>query len=80
MVGLISSPLMQWSTRLPELGSLLKDKLHIFDRPLALWRELQSMVGGPDTLADTLATPFGDIPLATDFHAFLSPLDLFFGY
>jgi hypothetical protein len=36
--------------------------------------------GGPDTLMDTLVTPFGDIPLATDFHAFLSPLDLFFPY
>jgi predicted PurR-regulated permease PerM len=53
IVGLISSPLMQWSTRLPELGSLLKDKLHIFDRPLALWQELQTMLGGSDT-----ATPF----------------------
>jgi predicted PurR-regulated permease PerM len=51
MVGLISSPLMQWSTRLPELGSLLKDKLHIFDRPLALWRELQSMLGGSDAFS-----------------------------
>jgi hypothetical protein len=36
--------------------------------------------GGPDTLMDTLVTPFGDIPLATDFRAFLSPLDLFFPY
>jgi predicted PurR-regulated permease PerM len=53
IVGLISAPLMQWSTRLPELGSLLKDKLHIFDRPLALWQELQVMLGGSDT-----ATPF----------------------
>jgi hypothetical protein len=35
---------------------------------------------GADTLADTLVTPFGDIPLMTDFHAFLSPLDVFFGY
>jgi predicted PurR-regulated permease PerM len=48
IVGLISSPLMEWSTRLPELGSLLKDKLHIFDRPLALWQELQGMLGGSD--------------------------------
>jgi predicted PurR-regulated permease PerM len=40
IVGLISSPLMEWSTRLPELGSQLKDKLHVFDRPLALWQEL----------------------------------------
>jgi predicted PurR-regulated permease PerM len=41
---------MEWSTRLPELGARLKDKLYIFDRPLALWRDLQGMVGAPDTL------------------------------
>ena len=51
MVGLISSPLMEWSTRLPELGSLLREKLHVFDRPLALWHELQNMVGGSDALS-----------------------------
>jgi predicted PurR-regulated permease PerM len=50
IVGLISSPLMEWSTRLPELGSLLKDKLHIFDRVLALWRQLQLMLGGSDPI------------------------------
>jgi hypothetical protein len=36
--------------------------------------------GGADTLADTLVTPFGDIPLMTDFHSFLSPMDLFFSF
>jgi len=50
MIGLISSPLMDWSAHLPELAARLKDKLHVFDRPLALWRELQTMVGGSDTL------------------------------
>jgi len=50
MVGLISVPLMEWSTRLPELGSLLKEKLHVFDRPLALWQQLQTMLGGSDAL------------------------------
>jgi predicted PurR-regulated permease PerM len=50
IVGLISSPPMEWSTRLPELGSLLKDKLHIFDRPLALWQQLESMLGGSETV------------------------------
>ena len=49
IIGLISSPLMEWSTRLPELGAQLKDKLHIFDRPLLLWQELQSMLGVSDT-------------------------------
>lgn len=50
MVGLIASPVMEWSNKLPELGSILKDKMHVFDRPLALWQQLQSMLGGPDTL------------------------------
>jgi predicted PurR-regulated permease PerM len=51
IVGLISAPLMEWSTRLPELGSLLREKLHVLDRPMALWQQLQSMLGGSDTLA-----------------------------
>src|ERR1700756_1403347 len=50
MIGLISSPLMDWSAHLPELAARLKDKLHVFDRPLALWQELQVMVGGPEAL------------------------------
>jgi hypothetical protein len=36
--------------------------------------------GGADTLSDTLVTPFGDIPLMTDLHAFLDPTDSFFLY
>jgi predicted PurR-regulated permease PerM len=50
MIGLIASPAVEWSGKLPELGAMLKDKLHVFDRPLALWQELQSMIGGPGTL------------------------------
>ena len=56
MVGLIASPAMEWSSKLPELGAQLKDKLHVFDRPLALWQQLQGMLGGSDTLA-TLQLP-----------------------
>ena len=48
-VGLIAAPLMEWSTRLPELGALLKEKMHMFDRPLALWQQLQGMLGGSET-------------------------------
>jgi predicted PurR-regulated permease PerM len=51
MIGLIASPAMEWASKLPELGALLKEKLHVFDRPLRLWQELQSMLGGPDTLS-----------------------------
>ena len=55
IVGLISSPVMQWTGRLPELAGLLKDKLHVFDRPLALWHEFQSMLGVSNAF---LTTPF----------------------
>ena len=50
VIALIASPAMEWSARLPELGAQLKDKLHVFDRPLALWKELQTMVGGSEGL------------------------------
>ena len=50
MVGLIAAPVMEWSTRLPELGSLMKDKLHVFDGPLRLWQQMQATLGGSETL------------------------------
>jgi predicted PurR-regulated permease PerM len=51
MVGLISSPLVEWSTKLPELGARLKDKLHVFDRLVVLWQDLQNVVGGPEAIS-----------------------------
>jgi predicted PurR-regulated permease PerM len=85
IVGLISSPLMEWSNRLPELGSLLKDKLHIFDRPLALWQELQSMLGGSDPLSTFQMPKFDWVqptieflsPTFTEFLLFFATLVLF---
>jgi predicted PurR-regulated permease PerM len=85
IVGLISSPLMEWSNRLPELGSLLKDKLHVFDRPLALWRELQSMLGGSDTFSTFQMPKFDWVqpaveflsPTFTEFLLFFATLILF---
>ncbi len=86
MIGLISSPLMEWSTRLPELGSRLRDKLHVFDRPLALWHELQSMVGVSDAAATTFQLPKFDwveptigflSPTFTEFLLFFATLVLF---
>src|SRR5882757_378330 len=70
MVGLISSPLMEWSTQLPELASRLKDKLHIFDRPLALWQDLQSMVGASDKLTSIQMPKFDWVQPTIEF---LSP-------
>jgi len=85
IVGLISSPLMEWSTRLPEFGSLLKDKLHIFDRPLALWQQLQIMLGGSDTITSFQMPKLDWIqptieflsPTFTEFLLFFATLVLF---
>ncbi len=85
MVGLISSPLMEWSTRLPELAGRLKDRLHVFDRPLALWQELQGMVGAPDTLTSFQMPKFEWVqptleflsPTFTEFLLFFATLLLF---
>jgi len=86
IVGLISSPLMQWSNRLPELGSILKDKLHVFDRPLMLWQELQAMLGGSEASDATFQMPKFDwvepalgflSPTFTEFLLFVATLILF---
>jgi predicted PurR-regulated permease PerM len=85
MIGLISSPLMDWSSHLPELASRLKDKLHIFDRPLALWQDLQVMVGASDTLTSFQIPKFDWVqptieflsPTFTEFLLFFATLLLF---
>ncbi len=85
MIGLISSPLMDWSTHLPDLAARLKDKLHVFDRPLALWQELQTMVGGPGTLTTFQFPKFDWVqptlefltPTFTEFLLFFATLVLF---
>jgi predicted PurR-regulated permease PerM len=76
---------MEWSTRLPELAARLKDRLHVFDRPLALWQELQGMIGAPDTLTSFQMPKFEWVqptleflsPTFTEFLLFFATLLLF---
>jgi predicted PurR-regulated permease PerM len=85
MIGLIAAPAVEWSSKLPELGARLKEKMYVFDRPLALWQELQSLLGGPDTLT-TLQLPKIDwvqptleflSPTFAEFLLFMATLILF---
>jgi predicted PurR-regulated permease PerM len=84
-IGLIASPVMEWSSKLPELGSILKEKMHVFDRPLALWQQLQSMLGGSDTLTTFHLPKFEWVqptlefltPTFTEFLLFIATLILF---
>jgi predicted PurR-regulated permease PerM len=85
IVALIASPAMEWSSRLPELGAQLKDKVHVFDRPLALWRELQMMLGGSEGLPSLQMPKFEWVqptieflsPTFTEFLLFFVTLILF---
>ncbi len=83
--ALIAAPAMEWSTRLPELGVRLRDKLHLFDRPLTLWQELQAMVGGSEGLPSFQMPKFEWVqptleflsPTFTEFLLFFATLILF---
>lgn len=85
MIGLIASPVMEWSNKLPELAGLLKEKLHVFDRPLALWQQLQTMLGGSDALASFQMPKFEWVqptleflsPTFAEFLLFVATLILF---
>jgi len=86
MIGLIATPVIEWSARLPELGSLMKDKLHVFDRPLWLWQQLQAMLGGSELPGASLQLPKIDwvqptveflSPTFAEFLLFLVTLILF---
>jgi predicted PurR-regulated permease PerM len=78
VVALIAVPAMEWSSRLPELGAQLKEKAHVFDRPLALWKELQAMVGGSDGLPSVpLPTLEFVSPTFAEFLLFFATLILF---
>jgi predicted PurR-regulated permease PerM len=48
IIGLISAPLLEWTSRLPELGALLKQRAAAFERPLALLSEIGSYFGASD--------------------------------
>jgi predicted PurR-regulated permease PerM len=70
VIALISAPLLEWTSRLPELSLQLKEKLHVFDRPLAFWRELQALFGADST---RIALPLPKIEWVQPTLEFLSP-------
>jgi predicted PurR-regulated permease PerM len=84
-IGLISAPMMDWSAHLPELAARLKDKLHVFDRPVALWQQLQERLGNNNSLGgfqlpsfDWVQPTIGFLtPTFTEFLLFFATLVLF---
>lgn len=70
--GLIVSPVIDWSGRLPELGAIIKEKLHIFDGPMKFWHQLQVAIGGSD-LPSTPSIQFPQIDWMQPTFDFISP-------
>jgi len=85
VIGLFSSPLMEWSTHLPEFAARLKDKLQVFSRLLPVWQELQRIFGGPGRLSNFQMPKFDWVqptiqfvtPTFTEFLLFFATLILF---
>ncbi|MES2751612.1 MAG: AI-2E family transporter [Pseudomonadota bacterium] len=72
MIALISAPVIEWTTRLPELGTQLKEKFHVFDRPIALWNQVQGMFGATPAAGET-GIQFPKIEWVQPTLQFLSP-------
>jgi predicted PurR-regulated permease PerM len=85
IIGLISAPVMDWTTHLPELATQLKDKLHALDRPLALWQDLQGRLGNANSFGGFQLPSFDWVqptiqfltPTFTEFLLFFATLMLF---
>jgi len=79
IVTLITPPLADWSTHLPELAARLKDKLHAFDRPIALWQGLQGLLGNFQLPSFDWVQPTIQFlsPTFTEFLLFFATLVLF---
>jgi predicted PurR-regulated permease PerM len=85
IVSLISPPLADWSAHLPEFAARLKDKLHMFDRLLDLWHDLQGSLGGSGLLGGFQLPSFDWVqptiqflsPTFTEFLLFFATLVLF---
>jgi predicted PurR-regulated permease PerM len=64
-ITLLAAPVAEWISRAPEIGATIKQKLYVFDRPLASLRELQNVL-----------RPGGDTAVAvqTSEFSFLTPI------
>src|ERR1700734_3672897 len=76
---MLAGPVSEWIGRAPEIGSTIKDKLAVLDRPLASLHELQTALGGGEGV--NVNTPTSSLVLPV--VAFVTPaageLLLFFG-
>jgi predicted PurR-regulated permease PerM len=70
-ITLLANPLTEWIARAPEVGATIRQKLHVFDAPLAAVRELQSSL--TSTNANQVKVESGLAEWVTPAIAILTP-------
>jgi predicted PurR-regulated permease PerM len=80
-ITMIAAPVSEWIGRAPEIGASIRDKLTVFDQPLASLHQLSTALFGSSTGALDINTPTSSIVLPM--VAYVTPaaggLLLFFG-
>jgi predicted PurR-regulated permease PerM len=71
-VTLLAGPAGEWIARAPEIGANIKNKLYVFDRPLAALRELQNTLV-PAGESPAVAVETSKIAMVTPVVEFLTP-------
>jgi predicted PurR-regulated permease PerM len=70
-VTLLSTPVSEWIAKAPDIGTTIKEKLYVFDRPLAALRELQDvLLPSPEK---TVAVESSQLAIVTPVVAFVTP-------
>jgi predicted PurR-regulated permease PerM len=70
-ITLLANPLAELMTHAPEMGATIKQKLHVFDAPLAAFRELQNSLSSAKT--NQVKVESGLVELVTPVIAILTP-------
>jgi predicted PurR-regulated permease PerM len=70
-VTLMAAPVAEWVGRAPEIGEIIRQKLYVFDRPLAAWRELQQALH-PST-GNTVAVENSELTVLAPVVGFVTP-------
>jgi predicted PurR-regulated permease PerM len=69
-VTMLAAPITEWMGRAPEIGANLKQRLYVFDRPLAAFHELETALRPQ---APTVAVESSNISMVTPVAAAITP-------
>jgi predicted PurR-regulated permease PerM len=82
LITFFAAPLTEWIARVPEVGAVMTEKMHVFDYPLSVIRDIKTAItkttGTPSIAVETTPTEFLGAALGVITPA-LSQFVVFFG-